>query len=154
MREHRIVYKFLPSLARPVSGSGLIFGGCTLVASTEGFASGRVWLFDGHIRVTETHNLCLAASPLDINGWLLWAIRSFERPVKRYFLPLVGSHYFLQLQLHLPFLCSFFSLIPSSIGCFWYFGIPRFFSRSAFGLDGFLVGFFIGFKIGQSNNVL
>lgn len=42
MRQHRIVYDFLPSLARPVSGSGLILSRCTLMASTEGFASGRV----------------------------------------------------------------------------------------------------------------
>jgi hypothetical protein len=82
---------FLPSLARPVSSRGLIGSGGTPMTSMERLPSSGLVFLDGHIRVTEPHNLDLVAA-LDINGTLLRAVRSAKRSIEGYFASVFRSH--------------------------------------------------------------
>lgn len=61
------------------------------MSGSKGLPASRIVLLDRHVRIAETDNLHLAAS-LDIDGGLLRSARSAERPVKRDFSSVLGSH--------------------------------------------------------------
>lgn len=87
---HRI--HFLPSLTTPVSGRGLIFGGGTLVSSVERLSASGIGLLDGHIRVTESDNLCLTSRTFNIDSGLLRATGGFKGFVEGDLSAFVCSH--------------------------------------------------------------